>query len=380
MAGRAGRRGMDDRGLVLYLPSAINEPEDLESMKQMMTGKKSTFQSRMNFYYDFLLKTLQTKNLRWKDLMKSSYWYRRHLQIVEQCRGEISKCIKDINALALTPEEEEAMHEHDSIQKRVKESTNASRREAQKELEKWQQVRIGPKWFALQKTRWPAYKRFKAELSAMNQDLLALQEPANDVEPTLRVLEELGFIKEGEVTPLGTMASEINEGHAILEPLYYTTGQTLKGLKGPEEILTVLACFLGEGGQTDSNYLNLAVPYSIKEVLMELKRMSVKCRELEDTIHVTVPIGKGAYWELGFQWVEPVWRWLQRTPLSEIIADYGIFEGNFMRILSKLMNLLEEWRTLATLSKDTEMLEMLEEAELLIKAGMASNESLYLRL
>lgn len=380
MAGRAGRRGMDDRGLVLYLPTSGQMVEDLESMKGMMTGKKSTFQSRMNFYYDFLLKTLQTKNLRWKDLMKSSYWYRRHLQIVEQCRGEISKCIKDINALALTPEEVEAMSEHDFIQKRVKESTNAAKREAQKELEKWQQVRIGPKWFALQKTRWPAFKRFEAELVAMKRDLVALEEPAQDVEPTLRVLEELGFIKDGgEVTSLGTMASEINEGHAILEPLYYMTGQTLKGLKTPEEILAVLACFLGESAEV-KDPSTLSIPSSVSAALLELRRISIKCRELEDSIHVTVPVGKGAYWELGFQWVEPVWRWLQRTSLSEIIADYGLFEGNFMRILSKMVNLLEEWRTLATLLKDTEMLELLEESELLIKAGMASNESLYLRL
>jgi superfamily II RNA helicase len=84
MAGRAGRRGKDTSGLVLYLPD--RDPEELEDMRRMMTGKKSTFQSRMAFYYDFLLKTLQTDNLRWKDLMRDSYWFKRQAQIVEHCK------------------------------------------------------------------------------------------------------------------------------------------------------------------------------------------------------------------------------------------------------------------------------------------------------
>lgn len=59
MAGRAGRRGKDDKGLVLYLPD--KRPEDLESIQRMMKGSRATFQSRMTFHYDFLLKTLQSR-------------------------------------------------------------------------------------------------------------------------------------------------------------------------------------------------------------------------------------------------------------------------------------------------------------------------------
>lgn len=376
MAGRAGRRGMDDRGLVLYLPTS--DPENLESIKRMMVGKKATFQSRMNFYYDFLLKTLQTKNLRWKDIMNKSYWYRKHIQVVQQCADEIATCKKKIQETALTDQEIVEMTAYDAIIKRINESTNAPRKAAQRELEVWQQQRIGPKWFSLQKGRWPIYKKLGAELQIMNRDLEALEEPARDVEPTLRVLEELGFLANSEMTALGVMASEINEGHAILEPLFYKTGINLFQLNTPQEILTVLAGFLGETEYVDP--ATLKIPSNVQNALQEIKAMSKRCRDLEDHLRVIVPVGKGAYWELGFQWVEPIWRWLQGVPLSEIIADYGIFEGNFMRILSKMVNLLEEWRTLATLSSDTAMLELLLNAEQMLKGGLASNESLYLRL
>ena len=63
MAGRAGRRGKDKEGLVLYLPS--RDPVGTAAAKLMMTGRKTTLRSRMDFHYDFMLKTLQSGALNW---------------------------------------------------------------------------------------------------------------------------------------------------------------------------------------------------------------------------------------------------------------------------------------------------------------------------
>jgi hypothetical protein len=60
------------------------------------------------------------------------------------------------------------------------------------------------------------------------------------------------------------------------------------------------------------------------------------------------------------------------------MSDYELFEGNFIRMLSKLVNVLEEWRALATLKTDTDMLNLLVDVEQ--KLRMNSSDSLYLRL
>jgi superfamily II RNA helicase len=83
---------------------------------------------------------------------------------------------------------------------------------------------------------------------------------------------------------------------------------------------------------------------------------------------------------LNTTWIEPVWRWLQGATVQDICADYDIYEGNFMRLLSKTVNLLEEWRSLATLSKDTEMLEKMRGLETKLTRDLAAGDSLYLRL
>jgi superfamily II RNA helicase len=378
MAGRAGRRGKDTSGTVIYLPD--RDPEELEDMRRMMTGKKSTFQSRMSFYYDFLLKTLQTGNLRWKDLMRDSYWFKRHEQLIVFCKREMEDVSKQFSTIGLTTDEIDAMSEYDRLTQQIKETTNATRRQAQRELEAWKQKKIGARWYSVEKEFWPRYKRLQIELKSLERDLEGLQAPERDVEPTLAVLEGLGFLADNsQLTPLGVMATEINEGHAILEPMFYESGETLKGLTTVEEILTVLAVFLGEGS-TPPHVDSINIPDNVSASIKEIMRTANVCRGFEDKHRVQVPAGKGQFWDINLEWVEPVWRWLQGAELAEIINDYGLFEGNFLRVLSKLVNLLEEWRSLATLKSDTDMLNLLVDAEQLIKAGLASNDSLYLRL
>ena len=374
MAGRAGRRGKDTSGLVLYLPD--RDPEELEDMRRMMTGKKSTFQSRMTFYYDFLLKTLQTDNLRWKDLMRDSYWFKRQAQIVEHCKREIIGVTKQLDAISLTEAETDAMNEFEAINQRIKETTNAPRRQAQRDLEAWRQKKVGPRWHSVEKEFWPGAKRLGVELRSLERDLEALQAPERDVEPTLKTLRDLGFLEGDSLTALGTMASEINEGHPILEPLFYGS-ESLKGLTTPQEILTMLALFLG-GGTSSSR--DMDVPANVLTAADEIMAMAKRCRTVEDGNRVQVPPGKGQFWEINTEWVEPIWRWVNGSALSTVVSDYELFEGNFLRILSKLVNVLEEWRSLATLCSDTDMLNLLQNAEQLIKPGLASNDSLYLRL
>jgi superfamily II RNA helicase len=378
MAGRAGRRGKDTSGTVVYLPD--RDPEDLEDIKRMMTGKKSTFQSRMSFYYDFLLKTLQTGNLRWKDLMLNSYWFKRHQQLIVSCKREMVNVSKQLDTIELTGDEIGAMNEYDNLTQRIKETTNASRRQAQRELETWKQKKIGQRWYTVEKEFWPRYKRLRQESISLERELEALEAPERDVEPTINALKEIELLKENsELTELGIMASEINEGHPILEPTFYMNGSTLAGLTTAEEILTVLAVFLGEGS-TPKHIETIDVPGNVSNAIKEIMRMANRFRAIEDKNKVQVPMGKGQFWDINMEWVEPIWRWVHKATLSEIISDYGLFEGNFLRILSKLINVLEEWRSLAILKNDTDMLNLLIDAEHLVKAGLATNDSLYLRL
>jgi len=86
------------------------------------------------------------------------------------------------------------------------------------------------------------------------------------------------------------------------------------------------------------------------------------------------------YWDLNTEYVEIIGRLVNGAPLNVIIRDYDLFEGNLMRVLSKMLNVLREWKVLATLSSDVGILETLSGAEDLLSVNALTSESLYLRL
>lgn len=91
-----------------------------------------------------------------------------------------------------------------------------------------------------------------------------------------------------------------------------------------------------------------------------------------------------AYWKVSYEWVDAIRAWLEGWSLSQIAAEYELFEGNVQRAVLKLASLAEEWIVLLTLSKDVEQLRvwMSESgsARERILRDIVVAESLYLRL
>ena len=375
MAGRAGRRGKDDKGLVLYLPD--REAEGLAEVQRMMTGARQTFQSRMTFHYDFLLKTLQSGNLDWLKLLKQSYWYRRHEMMTYGIRQEIEAEQAKLERMGLTTLEIGHMEGRDELAARLRNTTNAARREAQKAWSAWENTHVGPRWSLVINEIWSAWKATQRNLVSLRSDLKAAEDPSQGVWPSLESLAAMGLLEQPaqslKLTPLGTMATEVNEGHPILMAQAYHQG-LLKDLAA-EEILTVLMGFSEESKRDAPSVDSLDVPRPVIAALWSIYRVAEENQRLEKA---RPP--RDSYWELNTTWVEPIWRWLGGATVQELCTDYECYEGNLMRLLSKLGNLLEEWRSLATLAKDTEMLEKMRGLETKIMRDLAAGDSLYLRL
>jgi superfamily II RNA helicase len=147
-------------------------------------------------------------------------------------------------------------------------------------------------------------------------------------------------------------------------------------LTDPKDVLALLAVFAGEGSK-EENYWPQTVSDPVKEALRWLQGIAKTAAATEAAAGAVGPYG---YWELNTTWVDPVSRWLQGDALASIATDYDIYEGNLIRILSKMANLLEEWRTLAALSTDTATLQCMADAEQMLLTGIATSDSLYLRL
>jgi len=376
MAGRAGRRGKDDKGLVLYIPQ--KDPLEYFDIQTMITGKASSFQSRMTFHYDFIMKSLNNGIDR-ETLVKNSYWWALEDADRVGLEKDIAALQGDINKIPLTQEELNICDERRILETNIANSQNSKKKAATRALEAWKQDHKDSVWKH-------TFEQFQM-LYALREKLQKLRNIHTDylkrdshfdthalpsVSLRMRVLEEFEYVKEGQVTAKGRLASEVNEGHPFL-----LTEFVLRQHRNPSlslvEFITVLSIFVGESNKPD----HICGHNSRLEEFMLIKKDSLRGKESEHR----VGLDSADYWTLNDEWVDPITLWLEGThSVSSISKEFDVFEGNMLKVLMKLASLLEEVQSLATLLEDVSMLTLLSEGRNLILRDVIIAESLYLRL
>jgi superfamily II RNA helicase len=390
MAGRAGRRGKDDKGLVIYLPQ--RQPVDAFDLREIMTGQAQTFCSRINFHYDFVLKVLNkgshensssqknSQETGMKQLIEGSYWWALEQQQKADLDQEVAVIREQMEMIALTRDQETSFREREAIQYRIATCQNAKKKAAQRELERWKEDNSGPAW-TLAESRYAKLKDLGEQKSRLVATRSSLLDDANEipvVHRRIRVLEELEFVNAGVLTQKGRLASEVNEGHPFL-----LTNLFLRLINQKMEVhdfLTLLAVFLGEAKQDNEHNKHiddLEVSEEVYDALIEVGEDAKTCRDVERKYHIDEP----EFWEVSTEWIEPVQSWLKGDETVGSIAEkYGVFEGNVQKAMMKLAGLVEECQSLATLTGSVDLLHELDTAREMILRDIVIAESLYLRI
>ncbi len=382
MAGRAGRRGLDALGTVLYLPA--REPIAVEEMHRMMKSGMPQVNSRMEFGYEFILKAFHGGTTRWRDILERSYWYQQQRRIEVQVETECAAVQAKIDALPLTAAQIAELAVRVDLETRVKATVNAARKEAQRALDHWKNKHVGPAWekaFAAM----TEYNKLVGARTALERQLeemaVVRADPATLLGRRLAFLEGRGYIVQEadavRLTARGEAATEVNEGHPLLMVEAYDRG-VFGDLSGAD-VVSVLALFMadGERREEDPTIADIHVDNAVRWACETLDRAAEEWRLAESAAGLLSPAG---YWSTAPMWVEVAARWLAGEAAATICADFGLYEGNFIRGILKLSNLVEEMIALATLRNDVGMLERLHAVGGTLVRDIVVPDSLYLRL
>jgi superfamily II RNA helicase len=387
MAGRAGRRGKDTQGVVIYLPSRV--PIEPDEMRGILSGGLVPLTSRLNFHYEFLLKALHvsktTETPVWSTVIKNSYWEAQRRAAAEEAEKEVVALKARLLTLGVAEADAAEMITRDKLAAEVKSSVNAAKSKAAAALNHWNERHMGPKWKAVA-TNWAEFQRSSAALRTSETAVIELRTDISDrnVAPTLAVLKEWGALASTEApqaTPelsqFGTIATEINEGNPLLIARLYTSG-ILKDASAAE-IVSVLGAFIVDKEAQDKSahpsYLD-TTPL-VKETLLTIDDWSADGQACEQKHGASSPDG---FWDLTTLWVELGAEWFAGAEAAALASKYEIYEGNLMRGIMKLAALLNEWISVATFTADVDMLDRLRDAPAKLLRDIAVPESLYLRL
>jgi superfamily II RNA helicase len=381
MAGRAGRRGLDTMGTVIYLPD--RDPVEQSEMKAMMCGGKAPVVSRMEFDYDFILKTIQSGNRTWLDLLEQSYWRQQRKVLIGSIQAEITQLTDRAKLLELSEEEVQAFDERSELEIQFRESSNSKRKKAELAIKRWNDDHSDSKW-VYAKRKSAELSEVNLKLKVLNLDMKIALDVSCDVEARIKVLEVSGFLKplddpkahtKNSLTLKGVLATELNESDALLVSQFYLLdfARTLE----PMEVIAILSSCIYEGKKKDEEPAidDIDVPKVVKEGLYELNDIWHDLRKAETTAG-----SKESKWKLSTFWVGPMWRWMQGESVAQLCADYGVYEGNLIRSVMKLQNMLDEWRSMATYCEHTAILDKFRTAHELILRDAVIQDSLYLRL
>jgi superfamily II RNA helicase len=384
MAGRAGRRGKDDKGVVIYLPD--REPVEPEEMENMMKGARQPLESRMDFHYDFLLKTLQSsapkQPLKWLQLMEQSYWFQQRQKEREEVRMELQGCVEKKKEFALAEPFLSGCAKRLALEQRMKATVNAERKQVQRELDSVKNSQMGPKWTKAM-TDYQALQRLEKEQAEKEEWLESLEAHQHTIQPVADFLRELGYIQHSDVQSLtnddlglkGILATEVNEGHPILMTELYMDG-VIHGLSG-DELICVLASFQEKKDTEEQpSITDLRVSTKVVHALQVVRKMVDTFQDIEQRIGYPIE----GYWNTSTVMIEPMLRWMEGTHSSVICAEYNIFEGNFMRVVLKIANMLDELLAMATYCQHVEQVEKITEVKSRLIRDVAMSDSLYLRL
>ena len=369
MAGRAGRRGLDTRGLVLYEP--LGDPIDSGSLSSMLTGALPALTSCMRFHYDFILRDalIQGPN---QDLATKSYWAQQQKVNRQQFDLEIAKLNERAKQYDISPIDIDLILQKDALDLEVANSVNAKRKKAEAALRKWSSENsIRPGQVELFRSR----QRITDEILKLKTiiDEWDLR-PLLNLAPLKSCLIDWGFMNpDFSLTNLGISATEVHEGHLILMPML-AASKKLDSLT-LEEIPCVLAAFMREGDVEGLSISDANLRPEVTDILHWLDQISESCQKAEDRARVVAP---NNFWKMSVTWVCIVSRWISGFTLSQIASEFDIFEGNIQRGILKLVNLLDEWAAIATLREDLQTLDRLRQINLV--RDELITDSLYLRL
>ena len=387
MAGRAGRRGKDSQGVVIYLPART--PLEPDEMRGVLTGGLAPLTSRLQFHYDFILKALHRSQTAgaplWNAVIASSYWESQRAAAAAQLISEVAAMKSTQARLTITPAQALEMEEKERLQHLIKNSANATKRKAASEYNNWTERHAGPTWRAVE-AAWNTYTMLQKKIVTAESTIAALQVDATHsrVVPILDVLADWGALKETEIalpaqTQFGLLATEINEGNPLLIARLYESNLLKEATEA--EIVGTLGCFITEKEalerSTHPDSLPSSISARVKATLLAIDSWTREGLAAEAKYGVESP---QEFWCLSTLWVEIGTEWLAGGDGGELSARYELYAGNLMRGLLKLSNLLNEWVNLATLKADVEMLARLRETPSKLLRGIVKPESLYLRL
>lgn len=393
IAGRAGRRGLDKIGTVIMLP-IHDYPEQL-TLKNMLVGKPFQIISKFYFTYNFILKIIDSKNLKLNDFLNISLYNIDNINNLKSYQydlTQISQQITDFNLNLDYFKQLEFYSNNDSI---INDSyIKINNKKLKKIKQEQDKIQSNIDNFDLHYNSFKQYNQLiqKKKYIQNNIDYLNSinSKEINSIIDFLYKNDYITFNNSVNIFNLdtnnyyknyndliinkkGTIAKQIAECNEILLT-EIITNKLLHNLS-QSEIIAVLSIFIEEKTIDGENLTldDLDIPTNSINVIKQIKSLSSKLEYNESQYHLNTKTD----WNIYLEFVQPAYMWIQQKSLHQI-KHYCQYEGNFIKNIIKINNILENIKSICNIIQDYDLLQQIQDIYKLLIRDQVTLESLYI--
>jgi len=390
MAGRAGRRGLDTYGTVVILPGKFMEMES--SIKKMMTGNSRPLKSRISFDYNYILKQL----LNYQDSGSTDIFDDYIINNINmtyfgsEIKGFIDydkECILKLQSdLEKYTYDEDIMKDYiilKDVEEKLAPKKNSWLKLNRKVIKKLNQEKskILKKLESIDMTQYESIYNIKQNISSKSQDLdLSEQSIRKQIHLLTDFLKSQGFVNNDDenvsLTTYGKIMAQVNECNPMILG-YMLQEKIFSGLTF-DEIVALLSIFIDDRSLESESIENLPISDMVKDRMYCIGDIVNRFADDEVELSNKLPYPVVSDWYLHTNLLAAIKEWAKGKTWKEIYHLYPTFEGNFIKNVLRLTNLIKNVYLIAKITKDSELLNTMEEFESKMIRGFVTTDSLYI--
>ena len=378
MAGRAGRRGKDTEGTVIYFP--LKEVPNIQEIRSTYTGNSISVKSKLKLNTKFLLKVIESGNYKLDKFLSMSLLQDENKIVSESIKQKHKENKETLDSYHIIYiENKEFKPEVDEYFKINNELNSAKSNKRKKLLSRInlikndkdikKEIDIMEKYFELKN------KFNESESSIENCELITKLNSSKNFLTELKYLvnsDDISLINRECLTMKGIMASGINECNEIL--LIEIINEGMLNDLTFEEIFSLMSIFIEERTEEEVIVSDLEISHNVKYLIS-------KVEEINNYLHRIASLNM-VYFnsEINKTFLESSYKWACQVDFKEIFEKHGenMFEGNFVKNIIKVLNICTEMSYVCDLVGNTYISEILENMESKIIRDIVSFKSLYL--
>jgi superfamily II RNA helicase len=391
MAGRAGRRGIDDIGHVIHCNNLFDMPS-LTEYKNMLTGKPQTLTSKFKISYTLALSILsQQKDIaiinEFVEKSLLAYDIKREIEIYNSKENDLALILntkKEQLTFCRTPENK--LREYREKNELMRTAVNSTKKKFRKELN---DIETEYKFLENDLIKFDAVEKAQRDYTQNNVYKKNTEDYISGTINQLvaNILIPNGFILRDQaesclkITDKGLIATHLMEVHPLAIADIYIKTDGFSEFTA-RDLASIFSCFTNLNVPDDVKQIYPeAHSYPINKITMDI----IKTLEYYEKLEIAQQIDSGSSYEINFDIQTEILDWCaceSEEDCKKIIDDVkrlkSISLGDFVKAILKINNIAKEIEKICEIKNNIVLLEKIKQIPALTLKYVVTNQSLYL--